>query len=66
MVTSMPNPQTTLQEVIERILSSHRIAQQDQEILLGLLSSGSLTEADKLLVNRVYTLLSRGFIEVID
>lgn len=66
MVTSIPNSQTTLQELVERILASHRIVQQDQETLLRLLSSGSLTEAEKLLVSRVYTLLSRGVIEVID
>jgi hypothetical protein len=66
----MPNsttyPPTTIQQVVEQILSSRRITRQDQDLLLSLLSSSSFSDREKLLVSRVYELLNKGFIEVLD
>lgn len=66
MPTSTTSSPITIQQVVEQILSSRRITRKDQDLLLSLLSSTSFSDSDKLLVSRVYELLTKGFIEVID
>ncbi|MBE9116087.1 hypothetical protein IQ249_09290 [Lusitaniella coriacea LEGE 07157] len=65
MATQISSP-VTIQQVAQNILSSRRITRKDQNLLISQLSSSSFDEVEKRLVNRVYELLLKGFIRVVD
>lgn len=52
-----------LEEIVERILTTRQITRGDQHSLLTL---GSLTSQEKLLINRVFDRLRMGLLKVVD
>lgn len=66
MATPTTSSQTSIEQIVERILSSRCITRQDQDLLLFCSSSTDISEREKLLVNKVYELLNKGFITVMN
>ncbi|MDY6780976.1 MAG: hypothetical protein SW833_00185 [Cyanobacteriota bacterium] len=64
MATSTSSSQTSVEKVVEGILSSRRITRQDQDLLLSCTASTYISDREKLLVSKVYELLNKGFITV--
>lgn len=62
MLTQIATPDS-LEQVVNRILSSRKITRKDQ---ISLLSLYSLTAQQKMLTNRVFDLLRAGLIRVVD
>lgn len=56
-------PQSSLQEVVERILSSRCITRIDQRFLLSI---PTLNHEEETLINQVFDRLRRGLLKVID
>jgi transcriptional regulator of acetoin/glycerol metabolism len=59
-------PQTSLQQVIDQILSSHKITRHDQQLLMAMFSQGALNIEEQTLFNRVYEALRKGLLRVMD
>lgn len=57
---------TNISQVAEHIFSTRRITRHDQSLLMSLLSHQSLGESEQHLINKIYEMLHKGFIRVID
>lgn len=57
---------TTIEEISERILSSRCITRQDQRLLMNLSFSCSFSDREQNVINRIYELLHKGFLKVVD
>lgn len=57
---------TTLEQTIEKILTSRRITRNDQNLLMSLFSKQGVTPQDAALINRVYEALHQGRLRVVD
>jgi len=57
---------TTLEEITARILSSRCITRQDQRLLMSLSYSSSFSDREQNAINRIYELLHKGFLKVVD
>jgi hypothetical protein len=57
----------SVKELVDQILTSHRITRQAQQMLMNaLLSKDSLTMEEHLLIDRVFDGLRRGLLRVVD
>jgi hypothetical protein len=57
----------SLDQVVERIFSSHRITRADQRrFMSALLSQTSISLEDQIKINRVFEALQRGLLRVVD
>lgn len=57
---------TTLEQTIEKILSSRRITRNDQTMLMASFAKKNLSPNDAALINRVYEALHQGRLRVVD
>jgi hypothetical protein len=55
-----------IEQTIDRIFAARRLTRQDQQMLMTMFSSRSLTPSDAALINRVYEALSQGRLRVVD
>ncbi|MGF1459313.1 MAG: hypothetical protein ACFBSG_09840 [Leptolyngbyaceae cyanobacterium] len=55
-----------LETTIEKIFATRRITRHDQQLLMCSFSQGSLSEAERDLLNRVYEALHQGRLRVVD
>lgn len=56
----------TLEQTIEKILSTRRITRNDQTLLMTLITKEKLSQTDSALINRVYEALHQGRLRVVD
>lgn len=60
-------PGMAVKEVVDKILTSRRITRSDQqEFMQALLSKNSLSMEEQVQVNRVFELLQKGLLRVVD
>lgn len=57
---------TTIEAMVEHILSTRRITRRDQRMLMLMFSREALTSSDRELINRIYEALSQGRLRVVD
>ncbi len=62
-LTRPPLSDLTVQDIVDRILSSRRITRYDQHLLFAL---NSLNADEQSLINQVFDRLRRGFLKVVD
>jgi hypothetical protein len=55
-----------IEQTIDRIFAARRLTRQDQQMLMTMFSSRSLTPSDAPLINRVYEALNQGRLRVVD
>ncbi|HIK53758.1 MAG TPA: hypothetical protein IGS37_01035 [Synechococcales cyanobacterium M55_K2018_004] len=59
--------ETSVEQLVEHILTSRRISRADQErFMKALLSKNTLTEREQAQVNRVFDALRSGLLRVVD
>ncbi len=63
MATQTFPPPMSLEQVVNRILTSRQITHEDQHLLL---LSRTLTPQEQALINRVFDRLRRGLLKVVD
>jgi hypothetical protein len=67
MQSQVSLPQASIEQVIERIFSTHRITRADQEQFMHLmLSKNVLSDTEKHQVSRIFDGLRTGLVRVID
>ncbi len=67
MEAQAPLSPDTLDQVIERIFTSHRITRADQRrFMSALLSQTCISLEDQMKINRVFDALQRGLLRVVD
>ncbi|HEY9735396.1 MAG TPA: hypothetical protein V6D06_03905 [Trichocoleus sp.] len=57
---------TTLEQTIEKILSSRRITRNDQTLLMASFGKKNLSPTDAALINQIYEALHQGRLRVVD
>ena len=58
---------TSIEQVVDRILSSRKISRTDQQALMAaLMSKNAISTKDQLLINRVFDALRKGQLRVVD
>lgn len=57
---------SSLEQTIEKILSTRRITRNDQTLLMALFAQKQLNQTDAALINRVYEALHQGRLRVVD
>ncbi|MEW5857839.1 MAG: hypothetical protein AB1861_10735 [Cyanobacteriota bacterium] len=67
MPASASLPTVSVQQIVERIFVFRQISRTDQRLLMStFLSQESLSEAEHLLINRVFDALKQGLLKVVD
>jgi hypothetical protein len=67
MPASASLPTVPVQQIVERIFVFRQISRTDQRLLMStFLSQESLSEAEHLLINRVFDALKQGLLKVVD
>ncbi|MBD2258560.1 hypothetical protein H6G13_13365 [Pseudanabaena sp. FACHB-2040] len=57
---------TTLEQTIEKILSTRRITRNDQTLIMTTFAKKTLSPKDAALINRVHDALHQGRLRVVD
>ncbi|MBD1878639.1 hypothetical protein [Coleofasciculus sp. FACHB-T130] len=67
MPASASLPTIPVQQIVERIFVFRQISRTDQRLLMStFLSQETLSEAEHLLINRVFDALKQGLLKVVD
>ncbi|MBD1839871.1 hypothetical protein H6F78_02985 [Coleofasciculus sp. FACHB-64] len=67
MPASASLPTISVQQIVERIFVFRQISRTDQRLLMSIfLSQETLSEAEHLLINRVFDALKQGLLKVVD
>lgn len=66
MDTQVILPQLNITQLTDNIFNTRRITRRDQYLLMYLLSSYSLGEQEQNLINRIYEMLNKGLLRVVD
>ncbi|MBD1900047.1 hypothetical protein NDI44_13030 [Trichocoleus sp. DQ-A3] len=67
MPVSASLPTISVQQIVERIFVFRQISRTDQRLLMStFLSQETLSEAEHLLINRVFDALKQGLLKVVD
>ncbi|MBD1898251.1 hypothetical protein H6F50_22820 [Coleofasciculus sp. FACHB-712] len=67
MPASASLPTISVQQIVERIFVFRQISRTDQRLLMStFLSQETLSEAEHLLINRVFDALKQGLLKVVD
>ena len=67
MPASASLPKVSVQQIVERIFVFRQISRTDQRLLMSIfLSQEALSEAEHLLINRVFDALKQGLLKVVD
>jgi len=56
----------SIKERVDKIFETRRITRTDQAFLMSVFASGSISEADEALINKIYDALSAGRLRVVD
>ena len=67
MPASASLPTVSVQQIVERIFVFRQISRTDQRLLMStFLSQETLSDAEHLLINRVFDALKQGLLKVVD
>ncbi len=67
MQSQKDKPGFTIEQVVERIFTTHRITRADQQLFMNtLLSKDRLTSQEQQQIDRVFDALRRGLLRVVD
>jgi hypothetical protein len=67
MPASASLPTISVQQIVERIFVFRQISRTDQRLLMStFLSQETLSDAEHLLINRVFDALKQGLLKVVD
>lgn len=67
MPDQVPTSDSTINQIVTRIFSTHRITRADQQIFMAtLLSKDSLTSEEQTQIDRVFDALRQGLLRVVE
>ena len=65
MVRCYLPPMSSVEKRVEEIFKTRQITRKDQAFLMSVFASGTISEADEALINKIYDALNAGRLKVV-